>query len=308
MQITAIRECTVPLQGNVANALVNFSEHTVSLVAVCTDVVHDGRPVVGLAFNSIGRFAQGGLLRERLIPRLLAARPSDLLDPTHAAFDPAKVLATMMRSEKPGGHGDRAAAMGAVELAIWDLNAKLRAEPAWRTIARHVGRSDRLAPVPVYAAGGYYYPDDSTQRLRDEFQAYREQGFIAFKMKIGGAPLARDMARVEAAIGVAGDPARLAVDANGRCDLPQALAYAQALAPLGVRWFEEPGDPVAHVQAFGEKVRDAKPSVLQDLEARRASEIDVINGAVPREAAKCGATAPVNATLAALVRQREQAF
>ena len=61
MQITAIRECTVPLQGNVANALVNFSEHTVSLVAVCTDVVHDGRPVVGLAFNSIGRFAQGGL-------------------------------------------------------------------------------------------------------------------------------------------------------------------------------------------------------------------------------------------------------
>ena len=129
MQITAIRECTVPLQGNVANALVNFSEHTVSLVAVCADVVHDGRPVVGLAFNSIVRFAQGGLLRERLIPRLLAARPSDLLDPTHAVFDPAKVLATMMRSEKPGGHGDRATAMGAVELAIWDLNANCARNP-----------------------------------------------------------------------------------------------------------------------------------------------------------------------------------
>lgn len=67
-------------------------------------------------------------------------------------------------------------------------------------------------------------------------------------------------------------------------------------------------DPVAHVRAFGERVRHAKPSVLQDLEKRRHSEIDVINGAVPREAAACGRTAPVNATLTALVRHRERGF
>jgi len=67
-------------------------------------------------------------------------------------------------------------------------------------------------------------------------------------------------------------------------------------------------DPVAHALAFGEKVRQAKPSVLQDHEKRRRSEIDVINGAVPREAALCGLQAPVNATLAALVKQRESQF
>lgn len=67
-------------------------------------------------------------------------------------------------------------------------------------------------------------------------------------------------------------------------------------------------DPVAHVRAFGERVRNAKPSVLLDHEVRRRSEIDVINGAIPREAAKCGREAPVNATLTTLVKQREKSF
>ena len=67
-------------------------------------------------------------------------------------------------------------------------------------------------------------------------------------------------------------------------------------------------DPEAHVRAFGERVRTARPSVLLDHDVRRPSEIDVINGAVPREAAKCGQFAPVNATLTALVRQRERNF
>lgn len=67
-------------------------------------------------------------------------------------------------------------------------------------------------------------------------------------------------------------------------------------------------DPVAHARAFGERVRDARPSVLQDIERGRVSEIDVINGAVPREAALCAMQAPVNATLVALVRHRERDF
>ncbi len=67
-------------------------------------------------------------------------------------------------------------------------------------------------------------------------------------------------------------------------------------------------DAVAHVRAFGAKVPHAKPSVLQDIERGRASEIDVINGAIPREAARCGLEAPVNATLVALVKQRERSF
>ncbi len=243
MRITDIRELAIPLEGNVANALVNFSEHTVSLVAITTDIVRNGRPLVGLAFDSIGRFAQGGLMRERFIPRLLTARPADLLDDAGTAFDPARALKIMMRNEKPGGHGDRAAAIAALELALWDLNAKLHDEPACQTIARHFNRTP-ASGVHVYAAGGYYYPGDNTHKLADELQGYRNQGFGAFKIKIGGASLAQDMARVHVALEMAQGGTNLAVDANGRFDLDTAMAYADALRPLNLRWFEEVGDPL----------------------------------------------------------------
>ncbi len=125
-----------------------------------------------------------------MIPRLTQrAAPETLLDASGERFDAARVLQTILRNEKPGGHGDRAAAAGAIELAVWDLNAKLADEPAHVTIARHFGRQRKGEGVNVYAAGGYYYPEESTQRLADEFRAYRELGFDAFKMKIGGATL-----------------------------------------------------------------------------------------------------------------------
>ncbi len=244
MRIVEARELTVPLEGEVANAVVSFAGHTVSLVALISDQRRNGRPVVGFGFNSIGRFAQGGILRERVFPRLLQAEPDTLLDPSGAAFDPAAVAAAVMRNEKPGGHGDRAGAVAAVELAVWDLNAKLADEPAWATIARHFGRETQRKGAPVYAAGGYYYPEDSLERLRLELDSYRALGFDSFKIKIGGAPMDADMARIEAALVVAGEGSRLAVDANGRFGPADALGYARALEPLRLRWFEEAGDPL----------------------------------------------------------------
>ncbi|WP_034293547.1 mandelate racemase/muconate lactonizing enzyme family protein [Herbaspirillum sp. RV1423] len=244
-KIVAIKELSVRLQGEVANALVSFAEHDISLVAVVSDVVRNGKPVIGYAFDSIGRYAQGGILRDRMIPRLLAAEPASLLDEAGTRFDPLKVLRTVMRNEKPGGHGDRAAAAGALELAFWDLNAKLDDEPAHVAIARHCGRRGKTEGVDVYAAGGYYYPEESTERLKQEFEGYARLGFNAFKMKIGGASMATDLARIEAALSVVdGDGARLSVDANGRFDLKMALEYANAIAPYHLRWYEEIGDPL----------------------------------------------------------------
>ena len=123
MRILEIRETAVPLQANIQNAVVSFADHTVSLVAVVSDVIRNGKPVTGIAFDSIGRYAQSGLLRERFIPRLIKAKPEEILDAGGAAIDPDKALRVMMRNEKPGGHGDRAHAVAAVELALWDLNA-----------------------------------------------------------------------------------------------------------------------------------------------------------------------------------------
>jgi D(-)-tartrate dehydratase len=236
MRITAILERPVRLQGTAANAVVNFGGHTVSLVALVADIG------VGVAFDSIGRFAQSGILRDRMIPRVLAAPPDALLDES-GRLDPAAVLACALRDEKPGGHGDRAAAAAALELACWDLNAKLDEEPAYATIARHFGR-EPAPTVPVYAAGGYYYPDAGLERLRGEMRDYLDLGYDAVKMKIGGVGLPDDLARIEAVIGVVGSGARVAVDANGRFDRASAVHWASALAPYGLRWYEEPGDPL----------------------------------------------------------------
>ena len=244
MRIVDIIERSVPLEGAISNAVVSFTDHDVSLVAVVSDVVRNGRPVVGFGFNSIGRYAQRGILRDRIIPRLKAAAPQALLDDSGKAFDPAKVLALALTNEKPGGHGDRAGAIAAVELAFWDLNAKLADEPAYLTIARAAGRSDVHPAVPVYAAGGYYYPQGSGKTLTDELLGYRDLGFDAFKIKIGGAPMAADMARIEEALAIAGHGKRLSVDANGRFDIDAALAYARAIEGYDLRWYEEVGDPL----------------------------------------------------------------
>jgi hypothetical protein len=80
MRITAIHETVVPISSAIRNAYIDFSKMTSSVVAVVTDVVRDGRPVVGYGFNSNGRYAQSGLLKERFIPRLLAAEPRSLVD------------------------------------------------------------------------------------------------------------------------------------------------------------------------------------------------------------------------------------
>lgn len=238
--LTDIRERAVALRGSPANALVNFAGHTVSLLALIA--VHDGKRVVGVAFDSIGRFAQSGILRDRMIPRVLAAAPDMLLDDS-GRLDPAAVVACALRDEKPGGHGDRAAAAAALELACWDLNAKLQDEPACVTIARRFGR-DPLGSVPVYAAGGYYYPDAGLDILREEMRSYLDVGYTAVKIKIGGAPMPEDLARVEAVIDVVGDAGRVAVDANGRFDRRSAVEWAEALAGYQLRWYEEPGDPL----------------------------------------------------------------
>jgi L-alanine-DL-glutamate epimerase-like enolase superfamily enzyme len=246
MRITAIVERPVGLRvgsdGGPANAVVNFSSHTVSLVAMFTDVIRAGKPVVGVAFDSIGRFAQSGILRDRMIPRLAAASPDALLDAS-GRIDPAAVLTCALADEKPGGHGDRAAAAAALELACWDLNAKLSDEPAHLTIARHFGRQP-AATVAVYAAGGYYYPDRGLEALRTEMCGYLDLGYDAVKMKIGGASLREDLTRIEAVIDIVGAAGRVAVDANGRFDLPTAQQWAAALGGYGLRWFEEPGDPL----------------------------------------------------------------
>ena len=244
MRILDVREKTVSIASSIANAYVDFSKMTASVVAVVTDVVRDGRRVVGYGFNSNGRYGQGALLRERFIPRLLGASPDTLLDAAHDNLDPFRVWATMMSNEKPGGHGDRSVAVGTVDMAVWDAVAKIAGKPLYRLLAERYRGGAADDKVWVYAAGGYYQPGKDLSALKTEMKGYRDRGYRVVKMKIGGAPLAEDLRRIDAVLDIVGDGKNLAVDANGRFDLKTALAYAEALAPYGLYWYEEAGDPL----------------------------------------------------------------
>ncbi len=244
MRITAIHETAAPIKSTIANAYIDFSRMTCSLVAVVTDVIRDGKPVTGFGFSSNGRYAAGAIMRERMIPRLLEAPQGSLLDPATGLLDPFRCWDVMMTNEKPGGHGERSVAVGTIDMAIWDALAKIEGVPLWRLLADRY-RDGRADPdVWVYAAGGYYQPEKGIDGLVDEVKSYRDMGYVDFKLKIGGASLAEDQKRIAAVIEVAGDPSHVAVDANGRFDLASAIAYAKALEPLGLLWYEEAGDPL----------------------------------------------------------------
>jgi L-alanine-DL-glutamate epimerase-like enolase superfamily enzyme len=242
-RIVEVREQAVRLEAAIRNSLIDFSQMTVSVVAVITDRVVDGRPVVGLGFNSIGRYAQSGMLHDRFIPRLLEADPDSLLDDA-GELDPGSIRDVLMRNEKPGGHGERSGAVAAVEIAVWDVAAKLAGVPLYRLLADRYNGGRFDTRVEVYAAGGYYYPDEGADRLVDEMRGYLDQGYTHLKMKIGGASLDEDMQRIETVVGLVGDGSRLAVDANGRFDLENAIAYGERMESYGLRWYEEAGDPL----------------------------------------------------------------
>lgn len=267
MRITEIREQTVSIASEIKNAYIDFSKMTVSALVLVTDVIREGKPVCGYGFNSNGRYAQGCLLRERFIPRLLTADTKALLEESEDNFDPFKIWQLLMQNEKPGGHGERSVAVGVIDMALWDLVAKIAEKPLFRLLAERFRAEPPDEKVFVYAAGGYYYPEKGLEQLCREMEGYLAQGYQTVKMKIGAAPLTDDMERIEAVLAfldnnlaVPDVPGRhLAVDANGRFDQKTALAYGKALEPLDLFWYEEAGDPLDFALQEELAKRYAKP-------------------------------------------------
>src|SRR5262249_21940156 len=243
VRIVDVREVTRPIASAIRNAYIDFSKMTTSLVAVITNVERNGRRVVGYGFNSNGRYGQGGLIRERFAPRLREADRASLLDASGDNLDPDRVWATMMANEKPGGHGERSVAVGTLDMAVWDAVAKIADKPLFRLLAERHGVQANPR-VFVYAAGGYYYPGKDLAMLRAEMRSYLDRGYTVVKMKIGGAPIDEDRARIEAVLAEIGRDGQLAVDANGRFDLETAIAYAKMLRDYPLFWYEEAGDPL----------------------------------------------------------------
>ena len=133
-------------------------------------------------------------------------------------------------------------------MALWDALAKAHGLPLWRLLADRFNGGEADPSAWVYAAGGYYYPGKGLEDLRDEMRSYLDRGYSTVKMKVGLVSLAEDLARIEAVLAVLdGDGSRLCVDVNGRFDLEDALRFGHAVAPYGLRWYEEPVDPLDYL-------------------------------------------------------------
>ncbi|MGE5162597.1 MAG: enolase C-terminal domain-like protein [Sphingobacteriales bacterium] len=260
MRIVDIRETAVPLKSTLANSSFDFTEMTTSVVAVITDVVRNGKPVCGFAFNSTGRYACGAQMRARFIPRILAAEPSSLLDDNTSNLDPEKILACMMRREKAGGHSERSIAIGTIDVAVWDAVAKIADKPLRVLLAQRFSGGKVPDKMFCYVGGGWYWRGQTIKDLQDEMRGHLDAGYTMVKMKVGGLPLDDDLRRLEAVLEVVGFGSRLAVDANCKFDRNEALRYAKALAPFGLRWFEEPCDPLDFA-LFAELTEIYEPSL-----------------------------------------------
>jgi D(-)-tartrate dehydratase len=243
MRIVDIRETAIPLKSSLSNSSFDFSEMTTSVVAVMTDVIRYGKPVCGFAFNSTGRYACGAQMRARFIPRILAAEPDTLVDDA-GLLDPARILDTMLKREKAGGHSERSIAIGTIEVAIWDALAKILDKPLHVLLAERFNGGKHATRVFCYVGGGWYWPGQTIRDLQDEMRRHQASGYTTLKMKVGGLPLEDDLKRLEAVLEVVGLGERLAVDANCKFQRDEALRYARALAPSRLRWFEEPCDPL----------------------------------------------------------------
>jgi len=130
-----------------------------------------------------------------------------------------------------GRHGIASSAIAAVEIALWDLKAKILTLP----LAKLLGAVREK--IPVYGSGGF--TSYSEKQLRQQFENWAGEGISMMKMKIGREP-ERDETRVKSARKAIGEKAKLFVDANGAFTPKQALGFAKKFAEQNVRWFEEP--------------------------------------------------------------------
>lgn len=201
-------------------------------------------------------------------------------------FDIAGAWQAMQRSCRNFGvRGLVMQALSAVDIALWDLKARLCDEPLTALLGQ-------VRPaVPIYGSGGFTTLDDS--QLGEQVATWRAAGCRAMKIKIGqdwGADITRDLRRVRQLRECAGDDVALMVDANGGYTPGQARRVGAALDELGVVWFEEPvsSDDLKGLDAVRASVRCdvAAGEYVSDLyDARRiAAVVDCLQ----LDATRCG--------------------
>ncbi len=140
-------------------------------------------------------------------------------------------------NRKPVAKGEYIRAMGAVDIAVWDIIGKALNLPTYMVLGAY---NDKLR---VYAAGGYYEEGKGPKELAREMESYVREGFRAVKMKVGGEPMAVDVERVRAVRDAIGPNVDLLLDANNRWMAYEAIRFGRMVEKFNPFWFEEPVEP-----------------------------------------------------------------
>lgn len=144
---------------------------------------------------------------------------------------PTAWLSMIRRIRNSGRPGVASMAISAVDIALWDLKARILHLPLVKLLG--AVREE----IPVYGSGGF--TSYSVEQLQSQFAGWIRSGINMVKMKIGRSPK-DDVNRVRAARDAIGPDTDLFVDANGAYDRKQALSFAEQFREFGVSWFEEP--------------------------------------------------------------------
>ena len=137
----------------------------------------------------------------------------------------------------PLGRSARAqvmAAIGGIDLALWDIRGKAAALPVWRLL----GGSG--TPVRSYATGGFYREGAPLDDCARELAGYVAAGYRAVKLKTGGMSLADELVRIRATRQAIGPDTLLMLDMNAAYSLDDCIAFAHAVEPFDIFWLEEP--------------------------------------------------------------------
>jgi L-alanine-DL-glutamate epimerase-like enolase superfamily enzyme len=206
---------TVPTEEPESDGTMEWDATTVTVVRACGG----GRRGLGYTYGSA---AAGSVVGDLLAP-LVVGR--DVLD-VRASW---KTMVAAVRNI--GRPGVAAGAISAVDIALWDLKARVLDLPLV-TILDQVHDA-----VPIYGSGGF--TSYSVAKLTEQLVGWAADGIPRVKMKVGRDPAA-DLERVLSAVDAVGPAVEVMVDANGAYAPRQALEFAEHYADLGVGWFEEP--------------------------------------------------------------------
>ena len=230
MIVTEVTATTlvIPLRVVTALSTRTMSERHYTLVRVKTDAGLEGLGFCYLG-NAAGWIATAAV-RDLLAPCVVGQNAHD----TEAIWAAMYQDALLMRRR-----GVVVRAMSAIDVALWDANAKAAGLPLYR----YLGAAQRDM-VPAYASGGYYLDGKTPEHLAAECARYVEGGFQAVKIKVGRVSTREDAARIAAVRRAVGDEVELFLDANNAWpDAASAIRAVRQWEEYDPGWIEEPNPP-----------------------------------------------------------------